>query len=66
MAIPWLEGRTIENRSKIHGIATPVCALIRNDRSIEGTTNGNLPFWEKGENFFVPLVHRRFFVYNVP
>ena len=44
VAIPWLEGKTIENRPKIHGIATPVCALVRNDRSIKGALNGNLFF----------------------
>ena len=45
MAIPWLEGKTIENCPKIHGIATPVCALVRNDRSIGRAINCNFPFY---------------------
>jgi hypothetical protein len=53
VAIPWLEGKTIENCPKIYGIATPVCALVRNDHSIGGATNGNqniknlLPIWQE-------------------
>ena len=39
VAIPWLEGKTIESRLVIHGIATPVCALVRNDRAIGGAIN---------------------------
>ena len=39
VAIPWIEEKTMENCPKIHGIATPVCALVRNDLSIEGAIN---------------------------
>ena len=36
VAIHRIEEETMENCPKIHGIATPVCPLVRNDRSIEG------------------------------
>jgi hypothetical protein len=33
VAIPKIEGNTIENCPAIWGIATPACALVRDDRS---------------------------------
>ena len=42
MAIPRLEGKCIENCPKIYGIATPVCALVRNDVLLFSVLNNNL------------------------
>ena len=47
MAIPRLEGKCIENCPKIYGIATPVCALVRNDVLLFSALNNNLPFQQK-------------------
>ncbi len=42
MAIPWLEQKYVKKHCLMPlGIATPVCALVRNDLSI-GTINENL------------------------
>jgi len=42
VAIPWIEGKPTEKRSKSYGIATPVCALARNDVSLFSALNNNL------------------------
>ena len=44
VAIPRLEGKCIENCPKIYGIATPVCALVRNDVLLFSTLNNNLSY----------------------
>ena len=45
MAIPQMNGKTIDYFPKIQEIATPVCALVRNDSSFERATNPNLPYY---------------------
>ena len=44
VAIPRLEGKCIENCPKIYGIATPVCALVRNDVLLFSALNNNLHY----------------------
>ena len=41
MAIPQMNGKTIDYFPKIQEIATTLCALVRNDSSFESATNPN-------------------------
>ncbi len=44
MAIPWINAKTIDKFPKNKEIATPVCALVRNDSSFGRAINENLRF----------------------
>ncbi len=50
MAIPRMNRKTIDVALKIQEIATPVCALVRNDSSFERTTNEKI---EKQEHLLL-------------
>ena len=69
MAIPQMNGKTIDYFPKIQEIATTLCALVRNDSSFERATNPNFLSLsvKKGGRVFLrfPLYKPRKACYNM-
>ena len=57
MAIPQMNGKTIDYFPKIQEIATTLCALVRNDSSFERATNPNLYLQNKKDAILASFLH---------